>query len=167
MNKTFQKAVCIALACASLMLASCDQEEYKKEIDATKVATQLSQVTPTESKWIDDDQDFIKEYVAFSEYVKESQIFYAQNTNDLDEFGIFEVEEGKAQEVRTRLLRGYLKKRYDDNLEWYNSYMPTETPKLRDAEVRVYGNCVVYAVLSKEKRKAFFDECEKLLKSEK
>lgn len=167
MNRTFQKTVCIALASVVLMLASCNQGKIEKDIDATKVATQLSQVTPTESKWINDDQDFIQEYVAFSEYVKESQIFYAQNTNDLDEFGIFEVEEGKAQEVRTRLLRGYLKKRYDDNLEWYNSYMPTETPKLRDAEVRVYGNCVVYAVLSKEARKTFFDECEKLLKSEK
>ena len=167
MNKTFQKAVCIALACASLMLASCDQEEYKKEIDAKKVAAELSQTTPTESKWIDEDQAFIGEYIEIDEYVKESQIFYAQNTNDLDEFGIFEVEEGKAQEVRNQLLSGYLKKRYDENLEWYNSYMPTETPKLRDAEVRVFGNCVVYAVLSKENRKAFFDECEKLLKSEK
>ena len=164
MKKTFLKIVCILLACVTLMLASCNQEKNEKDVDAAKIATQLSQVTPTESKWIDDDQDFIQEYVTFSEYIKESQIFYAQNTNDLDEFGVFEVEEGKAQEVRTRLMKGYLKKRYDENLDWYNSYMPTETPKLRDAEVRVYGDCVVYAVLSKEKRKAFFDECDKLLK---
>lgn len=165
MNKTFQKIVCILLASVTLMLISCQQEEYKKEIDVVKVADELSQKTSTDSKWISEDQDFIKEYIEISESVKESQIFYAQNTNDLDEFGIFEAEEGKAQEVRTRLLRGYLKKRYDDNLEWYNSYMPTETPKLRDAEVRVYGNCVVYAILSQNKRKAFFDECEKLLKN--
>ena len=164
MKKTFLKIVCVLLACVVLMLASCNQEKNEKDVDAAKIATQLSQVTPTESKWIDDDQDFIQEYVTFSEYIKESQIFYAQNTNDLDEFGVFEVEEGKAQEVRTRLMKGYLKKRYDENLDWYNSYMPTETPKLRDAEVRIYGNCVVYAVLSKEKRKAFFDECDKLLK---
>ena len=164
MKKTFLKIVCILLACVTLMLASCNQEKNEKDVDAAKIATQLSQVTPTESKWIDDDQDFIQEYVTFSEYIKESQIFYAQNTNDLDEFGVFEVEEVKAQEVRTRLMKGYLQKRYDENLDWYNSYMPTETPKLRDAEVRIYGNCVVYAVLSKEKRKAFFDECDKLLK---
>ena len=167
MNRTFQKTVCIALASVVLMLASCNQGKIEKDIDAAKIATQLSQVTPTESKWIDDDQDFIQEYVTFSEYIKESQIFYAQNTNDLDEFGVFEVEEGKAQEVRTRLMKGYLKKRYDENLDWYNSYMPTETPKLRDAEVRIYGNCVVYAVLSADRRIAFFAECEKLLKEKK
>ena len=99
--------------------------------------------------------DFIKEYITVPEAVKESCVYYAQNTNALDEFGIFEVEEGKAQEVRNQLLSGYLKKRYDENLEWYNSYMPTETPKLRDAEVRVFGNCVAYAILSPENRKAF------------
>jgi len=65
------------------------------------------------------------------------------------------------------LLQGYLQKRYTENQEWYNSYMPTETPKLRDAEVRIYGNCVVYAVLSSEQRTAFFAECEKLLKEQK
>jgi hypothetical protein len=77
---------------------------------------------------------------------------------------VFWVESGKAQMLRLQLTQEYLKKRYDDNLSWYNSYMPTETPKLRDAEVRIYGDCVVYAVLSQESRKAFFDECEKLLK---
>ena len=66
MNKTFQKTVCILLSCVTLLLASCNQGKIEKDIDATKVATQLSQVTPTDSKWIDDDQDFIKEYVAFS-----------------------------------------------------------------------------------------------------
>ncbi len=166
MRKAFLKIVCAVLACMALMLTSCKQGEYKKEIDAAKIAAELSRITPTESKWIDNDQNFIKEYITVPEAVKESYVYYAQNTNDLDEFGIFEVEEGKAQEVRNQLLSGYLKKRYDENLEWYNSYMPTETPKLRDAEVRVYGNCVAYAVLSPERRTAFFSECEKLLKNE-
>jgi hypothetical protein len=171
MKKTVKKAsraALLVLLCAVFLLTACGEEEkYKKEINAKEIAETLSEKTPTESVWIDEDQKFIEEYVTFPENVKESHVYYAQNTNDLDEFGIFEVEEGKAQEVRKQLLSGYLKKRYNENLEWYNSYMPTETPKLRDAEVRVYGDCVVYAILSPENRKAFFEECEKLLKSEK
>jgi hypothetical protein len=167
MKKIFKRVVCILLATVALGATACQKETYLKDIDAKEIADTLCEKTPTESRWIDNDQSFIKEYITVSEVVKESYVYYAQNTNDLDEFGIFEVEEGKAQEVRNQLLSGYLKKRYDENLEWYNSYMPTETPKLRDAEVRVYGNCVVYAVLSQANRKTFFDECEKLLKSEK
>ena len=169
MKKAFQTVVCILLAAVSLGATSCQKETYQKEtyqkdINTKEIADALCEKTPTESKWIDNDQTFIKEYITVDDAVKESHVCYAQNTNDLDEFGIFEVEEGKAQEVRNQLLNGYLKKKYNENLEWYNSYMPAETPKLRDAEVRIYGNCVAYAVLSQENRKAFFDECEKLLK---
>ena len=165
MKKAFNIAVCILLAAVTLGATACQKETYQKDINAKEIADTLSQTTPTESKWISEDQAFIEEYVTFPENVKESHVYYAQNTNELDEFGIFEVEEGKAQEVRNQLLSGYLKKRYDENLEWYNSYMPTQTHKLRDAEVRIYGNCVAYAILSPENRKAFFDECEKLLKN--
>ena len=164
MKKTFQTVVCILLAAVALGATSCQKETYQKDINTKEIADTLCEKTQIESKWIDNDQNFIKEYISVDEKVKESYVYYAQNTNDLDEFGIFEVEEGKAQEVRNQLLNGYLKKKYNENLEWYNSYMPTETPKLRDAEVRIYGNCVAYAVLSQENRKAFFDECEKLLK---
>ena len=169
MKKAFQTVVCILLVAVMLGATACQKETYQKEtyqkdINTKEIADTLCEKTPTESKWIDNDQTFIKEYITVDDEVKESYVYYAQNTNDLDEFGIFEVEEGKAQEVRNQLLNGYLKKKYNENLEWYNSYMPTETPKLRDAEVRVYGNCVAYAVLSQENRKAFFDECEKLLK---
>ena len=166
MKKAFKTVVCILLVTVAFGATACQKEAYQKDINAKEIADALCEKTPIESQWIDNDQDFIKEYITVPEAVKESYVYYAQNTNVLDEFGIFEVEEGKAQEVRNQLLSGYLKKRYDENLEWYNSYMPTETPKLRDAEVRVYGNCVAYAVLSPEKRTAFFKECEKLLKNE-
>ncbi|MBQ7392460.1 MAG: DUF4358 domain-containing protein [Clostridia bacterium] len=165
-TKKAARAALLVLMCIIFLLTGCMKEEYKKDIDAEELATVLSEKTPTDSAWISEDQDFIKEYVEIPEYVKESHVYYAQNTNDLDEFGIFEVEEGKANAVRSMLAQGYLQKRYDENHEWYDSYMPTQTPKLRDAEVRVYGNCVAYAVLSPEKRKLFFDECEKLLKNE-
>lgn len=164
MKEVFKTVACTALAVVALIATACQKETYQKDIDAKEIADALCEKMPTESRWIDNGQDFIREYITVPEAVKESYVYYAQNTNDLDEFGIFEVEEGKAQEVRNQLLSGYLKKRYDENLEWYNSYMPTETPKLRDAEVRIFGNCVAYAVLSPENRKVFFDECEKLLK---
>ena len=169
MKKTVKKAARAAflvLFCTIFMLSSCSGEEGpKKEIDTAQVAKILAEKTPTESAWINEDQTFIKEYTTLPDFVRSSAIYYAQNTNSLDEFGIFLVDAGKAKMLRLQLAEEYLKKRYDENLEWYNSYMPTETPKLREAEVRIYGDCVVYAILSVERRNAFFAECEKLLKN--
>ena len=162
--KKVSRAALLVLLCAAFALPSCGMGQSKKEIDTAKIAETLSKKTPIASAWINEDQYFIKEYTELPSFIKSSAIYYAQDTNNLDEFGVFWVESGKAQMLRLQLTQEYLKKRYDDNLSWYNSYMPAETPKLRDAEVRIYGDCVVYAVLSQESRKAFFDECEKLLK---
>ena len=164
-TKKATRIAILMLLCTIFVFTACAKEEYKKDVNPKEIADILSQKTPTESAWIDEDQNFIEEFVELPEYVKESKVYYAQNTNDLDEFGIFLVEEGKEKTVRSLLAQEYLKKRYTENQEWYDSYMPAETPKLRDAEVRVYGNCVAYAVLSSERRTAFFAECEKLLKN--
>lgn len=161
------RAAILMLLCVVSVLTACQKEEFKNDIAPKEIADALREKTPTESAWIGEDQHFIEEYVDFSDYVKERQVYYAQNTNDLDEFGIFLVEKGQEKAVRSLLSQGYLQKRYNENREWYDSYMPTETPKLRDAEVRVYGNYVAYAILSPERRTAFFTEFEKLLKEQK
>ena len=172
MKKRTKKAaqtIILTLLCAICLFTACNttEEGYKKEVNTKEIAAALCKKTPTESAWVGEDQNFIKEYINVPASVKESQVYYAQNTNDLDEFGVFWVEKGHEKELRTLLLQGYLQKRYNENREWYDSYMPTETPKLRDAEVRIYGNCVVYAILSPEERTSFFSECEKLLKEQK
>ena len=167
MKKTvsFLLLVCV---CAALVLTACRGDaEYIKEINPYEIATTLSKKITSESEWVNEEISVIEEYVEVPEYVRAGSVYYAQNTNDLDEFGVLFVEEGEAKAVRSLLMHGYLEKRYNDNREWYDSYMPAETPKLRDAEVRVYGNCVAYAILSPERRTAFFDECEKMLRIEK
>ena len=164
MKITIQKIICATLASLALMLSACAKTEYKQDVNTIKMAMQLSQKVPTESSWVIENENFLKEYIEIPESVRELQIYYAQNTNSLDEFGIFEVARDQTKEVRKLLQKEYLQKRYEENREWYDSYMPAETPKLRDAEVRVYGNCVAYAILSPEGRTAFFSECERLLR---
>ena len=167
MKINIQKIICATLACFVLMLSACAKTEYKQDVNTIKMAMHLSQKVPTESSWVIENENFLKEYIAIPESVRELQIYYAQNTNSLDEFGIFEVARDQTKEVRKLIEKEYLQKRYEENREWYDSYMPAETPKLRDAEVRVYGNCVAYAILSPEQRAAFFAECERLLKEQK
>ena len=167
MKITIQKIICAMLACVALTLSACAKTEYKQDVNTVKMAVQLSQKVPTESGWVSENENFLKEYIEIPESVHELQIYYAQNTNSLDEFGIFEVARDQTKEVRKLIEKEYLQKRYEENREWYDSYMPAETPTLRDAEVRVYGNCVAYAILSPERRTAFFAECERLLKEQK
>ena len=102
--KNTPQALLLVLLCIILVLSSCSGEGgKKKEIDTAKIASTLSQKTPTDSKWINEDQTFLKEYTLLPKFVKSSAIYYAQDTNNLDEFGVFWIEEGKAKAVRQQI----------------------------------------------------------------
>ena len=78
-------------------------------------------------------------------------------------FGFFHVTDGNADSMEA-LLKDYLTRSYEKNQSWYDSYIPKEIPKLRDAEVKVFGNYVIYTICSKEDRAAVFSAVADLLK---
>ncbi len=78
-----------------------------------------------------------------------------------DEFGIFHcADETETQNVKT-ILENYLESKAKD--EVYRSYFPGEEYKLDEAEVKIFGNYVSYAILSADNRSAFFAEIDQLL----
>ena len=79
----------------------------------------------------------------------------------IDEYGILHTDIDI--EGAERLIREYLARSYEENRAFYDSYIPAETPKLRDAQVRVYGDYVVYAILSPADRDRLFDRIEACL----
>ncbi len=79
-----------------------------------------------------------------------------------DEYGIFHCTDSAAVEKVQKNAKDYVKSRAEDTL--YRSYFPGEEYKLDEAEVKVFGNYVVFAILSSENRSAFFAEIEQLLK---
>ena len=62
--------------------------------------------------------------------------------------------------------RDYLKEKYEDENAFIASYAPEELPKLKDAEVKVFGNYVVYAILSESDRATLFANVEEMLKKQ-
>lgn len=109
------------------------------------------------------DSLFLNDYFIMPEYVTDSVIRFASDSNNINEIGIFHTTEGKSKEF-AEMIKAYLLNSYERNQAWYDSYIPAETPKLRDAEVRIYGNYVVYAILSKESKGTAFSVAEKTLK---
>ena len=80
---------------------------------------------------------------------------------NIDEYGVFRTpENGKVSDVRDA-VEGYLKMRRDT---WMKEYMPEEKPKLDKAEVKVYGNYVLYVIAADDVRENVYQDVEKLLK---
>ncbi len=159
--------VFLILICA-LALPACSQKaEYRDDVDVTalaeRVTSELNEDTDLPLKYVKDDTGFLEDYFKAPDYITDHAVLYAVSTNNINEIGIYKVRDGHARELATLLKTDYLKASFDKNSAWYDSYIPMETPKLRDAEVRVFGNYVVYAILDADGRETAFDTVENLL----
>lgn len=79
---------------------------------------------------------------------------------NVDEFGIFKAKNASGVKTVQKAVEDYLQMRKDT---WMKEYMPEEFPKLQNAEVKTFGNYVMYAILSDSDRSAAFDAFQKSL----
>ncbi len=156
------KRILIALLAITLLIsaASCTKTTYKNDVAVTSLADTAVTALNDGKEYSTADNDFLDTYFAKPDYVTASVVRFSTDGNDLNEFGIYQVTEGNADAMKTNLTK-YLTEFYD----LYNAnYLPEETPKLRDAEVKVFGNYVAYAMLNDADRATFFDVIEQALK---
>lgn len=156
------KRIITALLALSLLLCftSCAGTEYKNDVAVTSLADTAVAALNDGKEYSTADSDFLDSYFTKPDYVTESVIRFSTDGNDLNEFGIYHVTDGNADAMKAK-LSDYLTEFY----ELYNAnYLPEETPKIRDAEVKVFGNYVAYAMLDDTDRTVFFDAVEQALK---
>ena len=158
------KQAILLLLCAVLPLSllACHREDYRSDLTSAQIAAHAAAGLPLGQSAIVADAHFLDDYFEVPDFVSDYEIRFCSDRNNLDEFGIFQVDAEHAKEMHA-LLSDYLSRSLEQNRAWYDSYIPQQTPKLRDAEARVFGNIVAYAVLSPADRAAFFQSVEAIL----
>ena len=149
-----------ALLLSLLILASfCSCASYSDTVDTEHLADVGLQALSNQIEYVEIDDVYLTDYFEMPEWVIDEESRMSKSASSIDQIGIFHVTDGHADEME-ELLSAYLTKSYADNKAWYDSYVPGETAKLRDAEVRVFGNYAVYAILSDNDRTLFFEAVE-------
>lgn len=139
-----------------LCFTSCHmQKSYRNDVPIREITEDVIEDADTEFKRAED--AYLGAYIPDRSHIREQEIYFASDGNNLDEFGIFYSEHPKELAAE---LNQYLASTLEENESFYNSYIPEEVPKLRDAEVRTFGNYVAYAILSGKDRKSFFSTVE-------
>ncbi len=163
------KRILFLVICAVLLLCvGCNsvQKNYRDDVSVTAIAEKITahlNAGKASTVYVTDENDLLASYLSFGDLVTDHCIVYAQQTSDLDEFGVLKAASGCADRVKQMLIQDYLQAAFEQNHEWYDSYMPQQTPKLRDAEVRVFGNYVFYCILDEAAKKEVFAVVEELL----
>ena len=155
-----KKRIFAVLSLFFLLLPSCSGPTYRSDLSVEELAKSCAKNLSLSEIAFEKDEGFANEELPVCD--PELSVCYSTDGNNLDEFGVWKTRGEKPRQVAT-FLSNSLWKRYQESESFYQSYIPEEIPKLRDAEVRVYGDYVAYAVLSPQQKKAFFQFLEKTL----
>jgi hypothetical protein len=147
----------VLLTAVLLALPSCTKNtppSYRSDKTAVEVYSAVAEVVSTDAPLATVDTDYVRYRMMLDTSIMEDYAIYMQNTgSSLDEIVIIKAIGNDTAAVE-KAVQDYLTQR---NEEWTGMYLVEEYPKLRDAEYRIFGQYVVYGILSEAEKTALFD----------
>lgn len=160
MKKTTALLLC-ACVLASLLAACSSSSGYRDDVAVNDLAAAVeSKISSTDLLSPDDSYVSGTMKIDAGSY-KEYVIKIASTGTAIDEFGIFRCSDESSAKTVEAAAKAYIQTRTDS---WMPEYRPQEFPKMQNAEVKVCGNYVIYAILSDADREAAFSAFESALK---
>jgi len=159
MKRIFRSVLSLILI---LSLSACSAKSYVDNKSSATIADEALVSLRDGVIYRAADESYLEDYFTAPDYASDAAIRHAMDAGNLNELGVYHVPAEKVGEMKA-LLEGYLADALQKNQSWYDSYIPQETPKLRDAEVKVFGNYVAYAIFNSRDRRAVFQSLEKSL----
>lgn len=161
MKKLFVLGLCVALL---LIHCACSAKpQYRDDLSCEELMAELCRMVPTEGGYADLGAAHWSFYFN-SDPPADHCIHGSVLSEDINEIGILHAKNGTDPSELTALAENYLIALQEEKSSFIGSYAPKELPKLTEAQVRTFGNYVVFAILSKEDRELVFDRLEALLR---
>lgn len=136
-------------------LVSCSAPNYSDALSPSEIYAAVSSSVSTENGTKVLDPDAILEISeAKIPYLKDFIMIRANDAKNVNEYGIFRAEDGKANEVRA-LIESYVKTKQASYLAM--NYLPEETKKIENAKTKIFGNYVIYSFLNESDTDALYN----------
>lgn len=163
MKNIVKSALLIFLIAAfTLPFAACGEEGYRDDVSVANVAEQINSflsnienLEPADANYIS-----VQQKLPLDKCVEYIEMFQTSGIG-IDEYGIFKMNDAESAEVMRVAIESYLA---TARATFNENYAPNERPKIDASEVKVFGNYVIYAVLSEPEKNAAFVALETALK---
>ncbi len=165
MKKLLTFALTVIISALSLFSCS-SKNDYRDDVPCEEITDAIKEELSTQGGYAFFEEEQIKFIFDDISLANECSVIYSLLSQNIDEFGVFRADSEKnARELADKCWE-YIEKKYEDENAFIASYAPEELPKLKDAEVKVFGNYAVFAILSENDRAALFEKVEEMLKKQ-
>ena len=160
-----KKAIYLLLIlCLSVSLLGCKSNSYLDDLSCAQLISVAKDSVTTESGY--EPMSAGRSEYAFGDLKYDDMaIIVSIATENIDEIGVFHATSPDAAKEISTALEVYLDGLLEEKGTFIASYAPYELEKLENAEVRMFGNYVAYAILSRDGRSAVFMTLEGEIKS--
>ncbi len=163
-----KKLICFLLVILSIIpFYACGRRgEYKDDVACRILTNEIAVLCPTENGYSNFSHDQIVYFFENTAIPTDYSMIYSTDAEDINEIGVFHCADEESAAQMLKLTQNYIENMQDTQVNFISSYAPYELPKLEGAEVRRYGNYVVYVILDTNERRAAFSALEAELHSD-
>ena len=156
--------VCVCIM--SLIFDSCSTKSYSSSSNCKELSQSLMrEISVPDGEFSQYTDDEVQIFFSSPELYDDISIIYSKDTTDIAELGILHAAN---EEKATKLFEEaklYIKNLQEQKREFLNNYSPNEVQKLNSAEVRKFGNYIIFTVADPDDKNYVFSKAEELLKS--
>lgn len=164
---TVKRILSLALACLlTLSLAACGKTvHYRDDVSVDSLSATVSALIPVEGGYDMSGEDFLKYYFDFDHdhTIDGYAIAASSASSDVNEYGILHVSDPEQVATVEELAQVYVENQRDFLSTFVNTYNAAEMAKLESMQVRVFGQYIVYTILSAEDTAAVMEAVEQAL----
>ena len=156
--------IALIISLSIVILPSCARMSYADDVACEDIGDSIKTSLDESTEYSLFDRAHIDKNLDVSGEYDDFYAIYSTDTNDIDEIGIFHAPTKEDAEDMAEACRDYVEDMQEDSRAFIASYAPEELPKLDDAQVRRFGNYVVYTVLPEDTANAVFESIKEALK---
>ena len=147
---TAKKIAVSLLACLlAFSLSACTKTiAYKDDVSTAAISESITAKIPVDGGYDFSDADFLTYYFEGNTAIDDFVIAASSASSDVNEFGILHVNDIEQIAEVDKMAQVYLSNQRDFLSTFLNTYNAAEMAKLESMQVRVFGNYVVYTILS-------------------
>ena len=154
----------ISMFIITLFFASCSQKKFNNGITCKDLTSMLKrEISVPQGEFEEYSNDELKFIFNYPELYDDICIIYSSDSTDICELGVIHAQNEENAKKIFEDSKNYLKNIQEQKSEFLRNYSPEELKKINSADVRRFGNYVIFTISEQDERDTVFEKAKSIL----